>query len=826
MTTTPPASPSALPRCVPLARLDGEAAGGKAEGLRALARAGLPVPDAFVVLDAAPGALPPDLGAAYRRLGGGPVAVRSSALGEDGEAASFAGQYESILDVSGEEALARAVEACLASAASARAAAYRRTHEATAGPVAMAVVVQRMVDAAAAGVVFTADPVSGRRDRMVVNAARGRGDALVSGRIAADEYVLSPGGDRLEARIAGDSAVLGEAALRTLAAGAARAARAAGRPLDLEWAIDRAGACFWLQARPITTLGADDATDDAPPGDAVYTRFNVGEVIPGAVTPLTWSVVGRAGDHGLQDLFVRLGTQARHVDRVLYFARFSGHVFLNATAMYAASARIPGVTKEVLDLGLAGRPIPETPVPAPAPLAARLATGLRFLALALGAEKRVERLARTVEALAIEPAAEDPAGVLAATLRCVPALREAWAVHTATSLASSALHGAVLRLLGGGPVPGPEAHAEAARLLTDVRGIESADVIGALDALADRLAADPAAHGLARLRPEEALAWLRSPEAGPHGAAFARFLALHGHRGIRETELRQKDWSEDPATLVASLQTALRGRLARPPGPRGAAGSGAATPARGRIAGAALALLVARAKRAIRLRERSKSLSVRAVRVVKRGFARLAALLVAAGKLPDEDAIWFLTQDELRALVASERRDLARLIAVRRARHEADMALTMPEISLGPPAPEDPEAAAAPPGSTIRGTPVSRGRAAGLARVVRAPEDAEGLRPGEVLVLPFIDVGWTPLFSVAAGLATEIGSPLSHGAVVAREYGLPAVVNLPGATRLCRTGDRVVLDAVAGTLTVLERGPAAPREGEGNRGLRRASLAR
>jgi pyruvate,water dikinase len=219
----------------------------------------------------------------------------------------------------------------------------------------------------------------------------------------------------------------------------------------------------------------------------------------------------------------------------------------------------------------------------------------------------------------------------------------------------------------------------------------------------------------------------------------------------------------------------------------------------------------------VRRRERSKSIFVKAIRAIKRGYVGLAARLVDAGRLPDEDAIFFLSEDEIGRLVAGPGEGLVERALARRRDHARKMELRFPRVSVGRPEPLPPGADPSAEGGdsaaneVIEGTPVSRGSVIGLARVARTPEEAASLRRGEILIVPYTDVGWAPYFAVAGGLATEIGGTLSHGAVVAREYGLPAVVNLPNATRIFRTGDRVLLDGDAGVLRRIAPGRPDPR---------------
>jgi pyruvate,water dikinase len=252
------------PKCIPLEAVAGEAVGGKAEGLVRLLDYGFDVPTGFVVMGATPGNLPGDLDQHYARIGAGKVAVRSSAIGEDSGDASFAGQYETVLNVEGTKALRAAIDDCLRSRENARAIAYR-DEKAGQSEVQMNIVVQQMVDARAAGVLFTANPVNARRDQVVVDAVSGLGEALVSGHATPDHWLLARNGSVLESDVHADDPVLSDAELTLLLDGALRAEERYGAPLDMEWAIDQGGELRWLQARPITQLPADPTSSILTP---------------------------------------------------------------------------------------------------------------------------------------------------------------------------------------------------------------------------------------------------------------------------------------------------------------------------------------------------------------------------------------------------------------------------------------------------------------------------------------------------------------------------------------------------------------------------------
>jgi pyruvate,water dikinase len=797
------------PRLLPLAQGEGEEMGGKATGLAKLIRMGLRVPEGYVIVGASPGQLPEGLEDECAKLGDVALAVRSSARDEDGVETSFAGQYETVLDVRGAHALRGAVERCLRSANAARAAAYRDGLSA-AGEVRMSVVVQRMVDARAAGVLFTADPVTGAKDRVVVNAVRGLGEALVSGHSAADQFVLSRDGKVLESQAQREEPAIGEATLKELLRDALKAEAALGYPVDMEWAVGSDGTLYWLQARPITTLDAPELNEldsKLPRPDCVLTTYNVSEVMPGAVTPLAWSTLGLGVDDAMSELYVRSG-----VPRLLLAGRpvvvnFYGHLFLNMSTMYVIGTQVLGTSKEELDYALAGCVLPDVDVGPNAPFHRRLLNAARYFRTLFKARERLDAFTQRTADFRWVPA-EDVATAYQRLDEAAAVVREAFAVHIHTSGLSGALLAMVLRAVSGGKRPDAGHYADAAALLArSAAGSTDAHVssssLGMAEAM-DRVMAAVAADGAVAARfsamgQDEALGWLRDGAPEPIRQAFADFLRDHGHRCIRETELREKDWREDPRPLVLNLQRAASVPRAVP-APRDDAQAREVLARLPFGARRFLGWLLPRARQAVVLRERSKSLSVRHTRQLRRGYLEIAQRLVRAGRLPDEDLVFFVTHEELGRLVRGEDPALVRRAQHRRRLQPQKMALEFPRVMVGKPVPVTPDGEAGDAGEAMHGTPVSRGMVVGRARVARTPEEAVEMQQGEILIAPFTDVGWAPYFTRAAGLATEIGSPLSHGAVVAREYGLPAVVNLPGATKRFKTGDLVRLDGNTGEL--------------------------
>ena len=776
--------------------------GGKALGLSRLTAMGLAVPPAFVIRAAEAGCYPPDLDERHRALGDEPVAVRSSAQGEDGVDASFAGQYETVLGVVGADGLRRAIDHCVASADTERARAYRA--EQLDGQVAtMNVVVQRMVDAAVAGVVFTADPVSARRDLLVIDAVAGLGEALVSGEATPDHYAVDLDGAIVRRLLVGEEPLLTDAQVAEIAQQARAAAAHEGGPLDLEWAIDTAGTLFWLQARPVTTLPSDlNELDSVLPGhDDVLTISNISEMMPGAVCPLTMSFTGWGIDYGLQHMQVSVGARARIDPTWQVTASAYGHLFLNLTGNLVMSAGVLGSTADQTAQTICGRVVPELTDPTPMPLARRVVNSGRLLRYCLKAPSVVEDFGRELEAFAIEPGA-DAAATWAGIAGTLAFFDHSMAVHIQSSALSGFLCAIVENMVAGKANASTVAEqAETVRLLAGASGVESAVMLTELDALVDAVAAHPDAREcLVAADVEAATTWLRAdPSLAPR---FEQFLAQHGHRGYRELCVRDPSWGDDPTPLVQSLQAAVQGHLLT--GGRREMHTeeiDATSLSRG------LRWILPKAHDAIRRREHTKSQLVDVAHRFQVAFRRLGEQLAAEGTLPDADLVHFFTTGELGPFIAAPSNEAVSHALARRDALAFQQRLEFAEISVGLPRPLEQQPLEDDDG-VLQGRPASRGVVEGVVRVAHTLADAAGLEPGEILVTPITDIGWTPYFSLIGGLVTDLGSSVSHGGVIAREYGLPCVVNARQATRRLRTGDRVRLDGDVGSVTLLSGGPA------------------
>ena len=758
---------------------DHERVGGKAAALAALRRAGLPVPPGFVLCADAGPAGREAVREAYAALGGR-VAVRSSGTAEDLGSASFAGQYETVLDVAGEAAVLTAVERCLTSAPLALA--YAEAVGAPEGR--MAVLVQRFVEPVAAGVAFTEHP--DERGALLIEAHAGRGQAVVSGRVRPTAYVV----DRATRALRGpEGGPLAGRELARLVELALDAERLFGAAQDVEWARGSEGLVL-LQSRPITV----EAGEALPARARRLTRANVGEVLPGPIAPLTWSSVVAFLERAFVGVARRAGILPRDITGP-FLVRHRSRVYLNLSLCLEVGTRLPGVTmadaeRLVLGSGSAAGPVSRRP---PLVVLPRLLGVLaRLLAMARRLPAEIAEVEQSIHAL------PGRAAIDAAAFDSLPRLWTEWlatgdriaSVHITTSGACGfrlALVQGLLARLPGDPVD------LANRLLAAGDGVESVRPTLALEALAAEARGNACWHN-----------WLAAPHGAPPDALAARlevFLAEFGHRAVSEADLASPAWEDDPAPVLEALRSLLASERRAGFGQAVRAAARKADleavrhrlgPLRGRLAAAFLESAV----RAVRERERTKSLAVRVVAHGRRLAQATARHLVQRGRLLSPDAIHLLTVDELLGLMGG-RPVAPALLARRLRRHERESRLEAPrEIDRDAPrdARHDAEA--------WTGTAVSPGVGAGPARVLQTG-DAPELHPGEVLVAPVLDAALGPLLASAAGVVVEIGGLLSHGAVVARELGVPCVVDVRGATRRIRSGERVLVDGSAGRVELL-----------------------
>ena len=799
-----------IARIISLEQIRHEAVGGKAEGLARLIQLGLRVPPGFVIQQARPGQLPPDLATAYAALGG-VVAVRSSAIGEDSADASFAGQYETILDVEGEAALVQAIEQCLQSIHGARALAYQQDKSQT-QDVEMAVVVQRMVPAVRAGVLFTVDPVNPQSGCIVIDAVSGVGEKLVSGEATPDHYVLDITGALQEQELIQAEPLLTPAQLAQLWREARDAEARIGHPLDMEWAFDASDTLWWLQARPITTLTAALDELDTPLLDPkhIYTRCNVSEALPGALCPLTHSVTGRGLEVGMQRLFIDFGILEQENANWYAMASFQGHLFMNLSTMAWTPMKTFGSNADDVALAICGRLIPELNEGfVKPPLHTRIPALWKYFSTLLSARRQRDQLGLLVATVRLprQATAVDQWRMIDTQL---DALFCAHHAHLVSSTGSGMMTPLLLGILAKGKPATDEHHAQVAALLAGAENVESADIALGATRIQQLLLQLPAVQArFVDVPTTDALAYLRSADAGEAGNAFAHYLVRHGHRSISEMDMRMKEWACDPEPLVRTLQVAVGGLLTRRQPARAPTTGETEADAVYAQQNVVIKWIVRLARKAVQGRELSKSRLVAVKRHFKQAYRDLADMMVAEHCLPDADALYFLTHQELGQCIREHSAVWGERAAARRRMLTVQQTLTFPDVFVGKPVPLQPDLSAVPADKIVRGRVVSRGCVTGRAKVARVVAEAAKLREGDILIAPITDVAWTPFFSLIGGLATDIGSAVSHGAVVAREYGLPAIVKTDVGTHTFVDGDVVVLDANNGVLRLATTEEAA-----------------
>jgi rifampicin phosphotransferase len=389
----------------------------------------------------------------------------------------------------------------------------------------------------------------------------------------------------------------------------------------------------------------------------------------------------------------------------------------------------------------------------------------------------------------------------------LPRLFDAWAHHYATSGKSGALNTAVLRILESDGAGTMQDHLGALTgLLSKLGGVDGALALDELAAIRKAILGNPLVRGaFLHETSERCLNLLQTSLSGDAGLLFRQFLRNHGHRCVREAELRETDWESDPMGLIRMLQgDAVRhGNAVEPAWPADRADETASLLSRySRRTRAIVRRVLPSARRFVVARENSKSLCILVQSRFKKAYFHLGKLLAAEGLFDDADQVYFLTHQELGDLVGNPGPWGKKRAQARRELFPSLFDFQFEDFCWGIPEPIESHSPPPQREGVLQGIPVSAGTVTGRARVVNTLAEAEELAPGDIMISSYTDIGWTPYFTRISGLVTEIGSTLSHGAVVAREYGIPAIVSVRGARRIIRTGDTLTIDGQRGIIEV------------------------
>ncbi len=766
-------------------------------------------------------------------LNEGPIAVRSSATAEDLGSSSFAGQYRTFLEIEDEDEAIEAVKLCWSSLWGPSVRAYRRHEQIPEDDLAMAVALQVMVPAKHAGVVFTRDPL-GDPEVSRVEVVEGLGEALVSGEVTPDDYRV----ERTTLAVRGSRAGDVPEFLEDLVRMTLRVERRFGAPMDVEWAHD-GKRLLMLQARPITIQGirrADDDGFDTPPEPGhTYTPYGLSEMLPGVLPPLLWSINAPMLDNAFRRLFADLDIPAPSVDgSFMAVGRFRGRSALNLTVLKEAAASMPGGSAAEVERQYLGRVVTEDLEDETEQKAGIRQTiaGLKSVGVRKRIEDEVELFADAVEFI-IAIGVDLPTLPVQRLLAYRARVRDlAWRGYEAEVAASAGAAAAY-------------------------RGLEMAleRWVGTDDSAlwAQKLTAGPSADGQAGTNCASELWNLYVADVqnqpscdylinGPIETAEARIESL-GEDGLRFVDAVHRTtrhfgsmalygdvaWDEDPSVVwqcIASMAQCDSEGHEIAPAPRVAATRNTREEAfdelmaqlksswKWRLTRVMTGQIVDMRRRMIRKmagdateflaqREKAKAALLILGGEERRLIIEATRRLLASGLVDSGEDVQMLSDQELTAMLSGDEPVSAEEIGRRRAAFEqAMLGDSLPQTFVGDPGVQEYEPLE---GDQMEGWAASPGLARGRVRLLSAVADGEKLEPGDILVARSTDPSWTPLFLIAGAIVLEEGGPLSHAAIVAREFGIPAVLNVPGALRALEEGSEVEVNGTKGLVTLIEQ---------------------
>jgi rifampicin phosphotransferase len=761
-------------------------------------------------------------------------AVRSSATNEDGAQASFAGIYRTHLGIPLEE-IGSAVKDLWLSIWEERVLNYHATSGLSGVPPAMAVVVQPLLEARAAGVAYSVHPLTGRATQVMINAVVGLAAVLVDGSATPDQYVIEIAENDQPVRIsertivrqtqalrmtgqglqhmplsdeAVDRATLSDERLFVLARVAKQIEKTFGHPVDLEWLYDERG--LWLlQARPISGLARPrQLTND----DCEWSRANFKETLPELPSPLGLSFLEQFMERYILAPYRRLGCQIP--DGISSVRIFKGRPYINMTLFYSLIAQLRG-DPSLLTEQMGGETLAKRPQVRPLGWFALARAGVVMMAemrkavrhgptwfaemKAMAAEQRADRL-RTLSG-------DDIASRLTAIAQWLDERELTFGIAGGVAQCLQALGGVLPRWLG------EDWRALLNGALQGQAAVISAQQIVRLAEIADMVRRDPSMTSLFTAEGWDPGEVRRKLDGTDVLRAFNRYFEDYGHRGVGESDVMSPRFADRPELLLAVLRTQILAPTSVTPADilqrQTMVRERALAEIRARFGWrfhrwAIFSWWYRRLCRFFALREANRHHLMYYSAATRSLLLRLSEWLVERGKLSSLEDIFYLTIEAREDLLAGGSRDWTGMIQARRAERDRNATMSVPdtirdwhEVVQG----TDVSSVMVSEG-IFHGIPISGGHVVGPVRFVRSMEDWSRVCRGDILVVSVIDPGMAPLFGVAAGLLAEMGGTLSHGAIIAREYGLPAVANIPGITTRLKEGDRISLDAERGEIIV------------------------
>ena len=783
----------------------------------------------------------------YLTLGADSVAVRSSGTAEDLPGHSFAGQYDSYLGISNLEDCIEAVKKCWASLWTLRAYEYRKRNGFDHLSIGMALIVQSLIAADTSGVIFTADPITGSRSSMVIEACFGLGEALVSGKVTPDRFVVDKKKLNLLSRKISEKKIervldrhgtikeraipkerslaccLDKKQVKRLAKFARKIETEFGSPQDIEWAI-RNNKIFLLQSRPITALPPEKSWEDRQ----IWCCNPAKEVIPDVATPMTLSVID-AILGGFIDPVFRLLCMNRG-DHPVY-GLVAGRLYFNANIWETVFRDLPG-TKDLDFTKLTGshkglqkavlgmRNASDEDLPNMK--FRRYRFFLKIPLIILGTLRNTPQKGRRI-LTNVGAENEKWSRLNAASLTAEEITTHCREIMTdLNELISHALY--LFSMMTALPMLDmicnkwlPDGKTKAGELLAGIGGM--VDATAGLDIW--RLAA--AANSKTQVK-ELILSnnnWgtlegkLSQTDSGREFLAlWNRFMLRHGHHCRGELELYNKRWSETPDYILKFVRSHITQidkidpvqNFARAAEQRRQLEKQCREQLKNSIKRTIFNRILIRAQKGSVFRENVKSEVIKLLTAMRKMLIELGKRLKDKGVLKNEDDIFFFWYEEIAPVVNSNADfDIRQVIIDRRAEYDKNSLITPPDVVFGKFDPDnyipdtiDEQA------QELNGLGVSPGTATGKARVILRADTEEQLLAGEILVAPFTDPGWTPYFVPASAIVMDEGGVISHGSIVAREYGIPAVVNVGSATKIIKTGQKIQVDGNRGVVRIVE----------------------
>jgi len=746
--------------------------------------------------------------------GGARWAVRSSATDEDADDATFAGLYTTVLDVPA-DGLRAAILDCWASIWTTAVVVYHERIGRREAP-AMAVVLQPMLEPRSAGVAYSRHPVTGRPDVVVINAVRGLAEPLVSGRAIPDQVVVRTGDtpqiiERHPADAGRSQPALQDGDALRLAEHIRSIEQKLGRPVDVEWALAD-GTLWFLQARAISPMRATAMLTEPM---CVWSRANFKETMPDLPSPLGLSFLQEFMDRAILRHYRTLGcTMPPGLSSVRIIR---GRPYINVSLFQFFMAQLGGNPDSIVDqMGGQLHPLPIRPPRLPL---------WRLIPAGLWMEWQMRRAARVaprwfadIKQIAGEQTVDSvrslpPAGLLARLDQLGRQLYERDLTFPTVGGVSQGLY--VLRLLLERRF-GLEGHVLLNTSLQGRSQVISAQQIFRLMELAETAGREPAARTFFLTAPWEPLQFRGRLAGTKFLRDFDAYLADYGHRAVGESDMMSQRFAEMPDYLLGIIRTHLLTPPARPVAAMRLEQDAARVAALRRIR-AGFGWRVhewlffrwchARLARYLALREANRHALMYFSMASRRLLLLMGERFAANRIFTSPDDIFFLTSDEIRGIVREAGPDWKTVVSARRAERERNASLEAPDTIVGT-GPSETQPESGPSLGTLTGLPISPGCVEGPARLIRSPDDRARVRSGDILVVPVIDPGMTPLFGLAAGVVAEMGGTLSHGAIIVREYGLPALANVHGVMRRLADGERVLLDASRGEVRRIETKPS------------------